>query len=345
MMLNSHTEWGKLKEVILGSAENARIPVEKNKDIHCIDYADYDSVQNLPGGYYPDEIINETIEDLDIFQQQLEQLDVKVYRPDKIDFKTFSTPDWQTDSYYNYCPRDSALVIGNKLIETPMPLRSRYFENFAYRKIFNNYFDQGAIWLSAPKGQLHDSLYDRSNLKLPTLKNSEPAFDAANVLRCGKDLFYLLSNSGNLQGYKWLKRILGQEYNIHLLDNIYAYVHLDTSFLPLSPGKVLINPERINHSNIPDYFRRWEKIICPEPIETDYMNHYAPASKWLAMNVLSLSETCVAVEKRQTNLINVLEKNGFDVLQVSMRHCRTLSGGPHCVTLDTVRDDEYNDYR
>lgn len=344
-MLNSHTEWGTLKEVILGRAENACIPAIKNKDIHCVDYADYDNIQDLPGGLYPDDIISETVEDLNTFQKQLEQLNIKVYRPESTDYQKFSTPDWQSDGYYNYCPRDSALIIGDKIIETPMPLRSRYFENFAYKKIFNEYFEKGATWISAPKGQLHDSLYDRSNLKNPTLRNTEPAFDAANILRCGKDLFYLVSNSGNIKGYTWLKRVLGDKYRVHLLEDIYAYVHLDTSFLPLSPGTVLINPERMHKSNIPEYFKNWRKIICPEPIATEFKEHYAPASKWLAMNVLSLSESCVVVEKRQTSLIRELEKNKFNVLQVSMRHCRTLSGGPHCVTLDTVRDDEYADYQ
>jgi N-dimethylarginine dimethylaminohydrolase len=59
---------------------------------------------------------------------------------------------------------------------------------------------------------------------------------------------------------------------------------------------------------------------------------------------LSLSPTLVAVESRQKPLINILEKSGFDVMEVDLTHCRTLSGGPHCVTLDTVRSDEYGDY-
>ena len=62
------------------------------------------------------------------------------------------------------------------------------------------------------------------------------------------------------------------------------------------------------------------------------------------MNVLSLSDKLVAVEKRQTTIIRQLESHGFDVMEVSLRHCRTMSGGPHCVTLDTVRDDYFEDF-
>lgn len=344
--VNSNTEWGTLKEVILGRAEFASIPKIKNHDIHCVDYANYDNVSDLPGGYYPDTIIEDTIEDLDIFQKQLEQAGVVVHRPEVRDCgKEFSTPDWKSDGYYNYCPRDSVLVIGDTLIETPMPIRARYFETLPLRKIFKNYLKQGSKWISAPKPELFDELYDRSELThASTLTDYEPAFDAANVVKCGKDLFFLVSNSGNKFGAQWLQTYLGEKYRVHTLEDIYAYVHLDTTIMPLAPGVVLLNPKRVNENNLPQYFRSWKKIYCTDPVETPYHDHWAPASPWLGMNVLSISDKLIAVEERQTNIIKQLEANGFDIMPVRMRHCRTLSGGPHCATLDTVRDDEYGDY-
>ena len=345
MKANSNTEWGTLKEVILGRAEFAQVPKIKKHDIHCVDYANYDSINTLPGGLYPDEIIEETIEDLDLFEHQLIQVGVIVHRPVNFDYsKTYSNPYWTSDAYYGYCPRDSALVIGNTIIETPMPLRARYFETFPLKPIFKNYFKNGSRWISAPKPELLDSLYDRTDLSKPTLTEFEPAFDAANVIKCGKDIFYLVSNSGNRLGAKWLQSTLGEKYRVHVMDNIYAYVHVDTTILPLAAGTVLLNPSRVNDTNLPEYFKSWRKIWSDEMIPTPYHDHWAPASPWLGMNILSISDKLVAVEKRQTNLIKQLESNGFDVMPVQMRHCRTLSGGPHCVTLDTVRDDEYGDY-
>jgi N-dimethylarginine dimethylaminohydrolase len=344
-MVNSYTEWGDLKEVILGRAENAQIPNIKNKDIHCVDYADYEEVRDLPGGLYPERIIEETIEDLNDFQKILESLNIKVLRPEILDFKMISKiPEWESDGYYSYCPRDSTLIIGDCIIETPMPLRSRYFENFAYKKIFQDYFLNGSKWISAPKGSLTDDLYDRTNLKKPTLMNTEPAFDAANVVRCGKDIFYLVSNSGNHLGAMWLRSVLGEKYNIHIIDNVYAYVHLDTTILPLAPGKVLMNPSRIKEENIPDYFRKWKIIWAEEPIPTEYQKDWAPASPWLGINILSINPSTVVVEQTQIPLMRQLEKEGFTVIPVRLRHSRTLSGGPHCITLDTVRKDYYDDY-
>jgi glycine amidinotransferase/scyllo-inosamine-4-phosphate amidinotransferase 1 len=344
--VNSNTEWGKLKEVVLGRAEMAQIPKTKKHDIHCVDYANYSTVSNLPGGEYPEEVIQETIEDLNSFQKQLEDTGIVVHRPEIQNSNLLcSTPNWTSDGYYMYCPRDSVLTIGDMLIETPMPLRARYFETLGYKKIFKQYFSAGSKWISAPKPELADELYDRTDLSKPTLTEYEIAFDAANVIKCGKDIFYLVSNSGNRLGAKWLQSTLGDKYTVHVMDNIYAYVHVDTTILPLAAGTVLLNPSRVNENNLPEYFRNWKKIWAADPVETPYLEHYAPASPWLGMNVLSLSDKLVAVEKNQTHLIKQLEANGFDVMPVQMRHCRTLSGGPHCVTLDTVREDEYGNYR
>lgn len=343
--VNAHTEWGKLKEVILGNAENARIPTVKKHDIHCVDYANYETVDDLPGGYYPTEVIEETKEDLDAWQKQLESVGVKVLRPDIVPTeKLHGTYNWQSDSYYSYCPRDSAIIVGDTIIETPMPLRARYFETFAYRKIFKDYLKAGSKWISAPKPELTDELYDRTDLSKPTLTDFEPAFDAANIMKCGKDLMYLLSNSGNRFGAEWLQTTLGDKYRVHVLDNVYAFVHLDTTVVPLAPGVVLLNGKRVGEYNCPAYFKNWKKLYFNDPIETPFYEHWAAASPWLGMNVVSISEKLVAVEERQTHLIKLLESNGFDIMPVRMRHCRTLSGGPHCATLDTVREDEYDDY-
>jgi N-dimethylarginine dimethylaminohydrolase len=343
--VNSHTEWGNLKEVILGRAEFASIPKTKNHDIHCVDYADYNDVKSLPGGYYPEQVIEETIDDLNLWQKQLESIGIKVIRPDITDSeRDFGSPSWKTEGYYSYCPRDSVLIVGDTIIETPMPLRARYFETFMFRKIFKQYAKAGSRWISAPKPQLLNELYDRSDLKKPTLTEFEPSFDAANIVKCGKDLIYLLSNSGNRFGAEWLQTTLGDKYNIHIVGGVYAFVHLDTTIMPLAPGVVLLNPKRVGEDNLPSYFKNWKKIYSADPIETNFVPHWAPASPWLGMNVLSISEKLIAVEQSQTNLMRQLESEGFDIMPVRLRHCRTLSGGPHCATLDTVREDEYNDF-
>ena len=53
--------------------------------------------------------------------------------------------------YYNYCPRDILLVIGDQIIETPNVIRSRAQETFSYRALLMDYMKSGAKWYSAPR--------------------------------------------------------------------------------------------------------------------------------------------------------------------------------------------------
>ena len=39
-------------------------------------------------------------------------------------------------------------------------------------------------------------------------------------------------------------------------------------------------------------------------------------------------------------LMRELKKWGIESIPTKMRHARTFSGGPHCVTLDVVRDEK-----
>ena len=56
-----------------------------------------------------------------------------------------------------------------------------------------------------------DSLFEGVHLNKPAPRNDEPAFDAANVLRFGEDLIYLVSATGNELGGHWLQSILGDK--------------------------------------------------------------------------------------------------------------------------------------
>jgi glycine amidinotransferase/scyllo-inosamine-4-phosphate amidinotransferase 1 len=198
--------------------------------------------------------------------------------------------------------------------------------------------------LKAPRPRLLDSIYDRGTLGVPTLRNDEPVFDAANCLKLGRDILFLISNTGNQAGADWLQAHLGSGYRVHPVRGVYAFVHVDSTIVPLRPGLVLLNPERVREDNLPAVLRRWDKLWAPEPNPTQFDPARAPASKWIALNCLSLSPDVVAVEKSQTNLMRALERHGIEPFPVQLRHMRTLSGGPHCVTLDLVRDGGLEDY-
>ena len=103
------------------------------------------------------------------------------------------------------------------------------------------------------------------------LTEYEPAFDAANIIRANDQILYLLSNSGNRKGAQKLQTLL-PETQVHLLEGVYSYMHIDTTVAFLREGLLLANPERIKDRDVlPGPFKDWDIIWCPEPVD---IGHY-----------------------------------------------------------------------
>ena len=70
-MIYSKNEWDTLREVFVGNIENSNNPI-KGKDLHCINYANRDNIDDVREGYYPKQVIEETKEDLEELVSTLE---------------------------------------------------------------------------------------------------------------------------------------------------------------------------------------------------------------------------------------------------------------------------------
>jgi len=344
-LVSVHNEWDPLEEMIVGIADGAQVPVP-DRGLFAVDYADHlDSPEEIPVGPYDAQVIEEAAEDLDALAAALRQQGVTVRRPAVTDqTRSFGTPEWTTNGYYNYCPRDVLLPIGQTMIEMPLVLRSRYFEPFAYREILLDYFRSGANWISAPKPRLPDETYNVRPESGSILNDLEPVLDAANVLRMGRDILCQISCSGNMLGCQWLQRVLGDAYRVHPVAGVYDGTHLDTTITLVRPGLVVLNPERIRPDQVPAVFRNWEIIWCPEMVDTGYSWSYPRASIWQGMNFIMVNPTLAVVNELQLPLIKELEGHGVEVLPLKMRHARNLSGGFHCVTVDVRRKGQLEDY-
>ncbi|MFD0373220.1 MULTISPECIES: inosamine-phosphate amidinotransferase 1 [unclassified Streptomyces] len=344
-LVDVYTEWDPLEEIVVGTIAGARVPVT-DRSLLAAEYGDIDNPEEIVPGPYPAHVVEQTEAELEELVDILTGLGVKVRRPGGRDHKSVvSTPDWSTDGFHDYCPRDGFLAVGKTLIESPMVLRSRWLEGFAYKDLFIEYLESGARWISAPKPQLTDDMYEPSAAPGERLKNLEPVFDAANVLKFGTDVLYQVSDSGNMLGARWLQAALGDEYTVHPCPGIYTSTHIDSTIAPLRPGLVLVNPSRVNDRNMPDFLRGWDRIECPELVDQGFVGPHPRGSVWIGMNFLTVGPGKVIIDKRQVDLIRVLESHGVECIPAQLTHARSLGGGFHCVTLDVRRTGELATYR
>lgn len=325
-------EWSPLKSVIVGDATAAKIPA-LDKSLRTVNYADKSDESLIKTGYYPQQVIDEANEDLHRLAEVLTSSGVEVLRPS-------SVPE---PEYYNYCPRDSVVVLGNHVIEAPMPLRARKDEAQALRPAINSVLarkttrtEYNTISATRP-----DHLYDERCLgdkDVLALTELEASFDAANILRANDDLFYLVSNSGNKAGAQVLRNFVGPQYKVWEIEGVYSFMHLDSTICLLREGLVLVNPSRIKRrEQLPKPLQSWDIIECADPVDIGHYPGYCNASVWINMNLLSLDEHTVILEENQIPLAKQLKKYGIDSVMLPMRHQRTLGGGFHCVTLDILR--------
>src|SRR5260370_34399522 len=76
--------------------------------------------------------------------------------------------------------------------------------------------------------------------------------------------------------------------------------HIDSSFMPLAPGKVLVNPEYIDVEQLPPILKKWDILIAPNPDPVDgMMSKISMCSPWKSINVLMLDEKRVIVDRSQ----------------------------------------------
>jgi N-dimethylarginine dimethylaminohydrolase len=304
MKLSSNNEWGKLKSVVVGSATHANWP--SNDPVFSQEHLKTLWKETpVPSGPVPQWIVDEANEDLDELAGVLTKLGIEVFRPNAMNFV-------ELNGMYNYCPRDRLLIAGDRVIDPAMmyPCRDQEIATLDY------VLDAARVVHNMPRGQ-------------------GMTMDAANVCRLGNTWLYLESDSGNRAAYDWLCKQL-PDITIELV-NFYAGVHIDSTICPLRDGFVVLNASRVTPQNCPRTFDGWTKLWVTD-VEAQSFHEYPYASKWIGMNMLSVDPKTVIVDRQQYTLIEDLERAGFTVIPLQMRHSRTLGGGFHCVTLDLIRE-------
>ncbi len=283
-VVNSHNEWSKLREVIVGTASGAAGALRwRRPEVPAQDLVD--RAIEISTQAFPDWLLEEVEEDLSDLAAVLTKFGAVVHRPDPVPSQQiFSAPGWCASRNNNYNVRDLHLIVGNAVIEAPSHRSERYFEPFSLYALWHRYFRNGLRWISAPKPRLDQqctypyyrdekarvlTAEDRRSMelsggryeKLHRLTEYDIMFEAASVTRMGTDLLYLVSSTGNWKGARWLQSILGDAYKVHTTTEIYRSGHIDSTVIPLRPGLVLLNSTRVNADNCPEVFSSWDKLM------------------------------------------------------------------------------------
>ena len=360
-VVNSWNDFDSLRHVIVGRADFTCIPPTEPATEAKIPE---DSDMRGLWGPRPLHTVEAANRQLDTLTQALESKGVRVDRPTPIQSnQAVTTPDFMTGTMFGCMPpRDVLLTVGKEILSAPMSFRCRYWEYLAYHDLMQRYFDEDPEfrWEQAPRPRLTDDAYQVGYFDEITLEERlrrtaaldfvttehEPLFDAADVLRIGKDLFCQHGLTTNRRGMEWLKRHYS-DHRVHAVNfpgDPYP-IHIDATFVPLRPGLVMNNPKR----PLPAEQRRifeandWEIIDAAQPAN-DKPPPLCYSSVWLSMNVLVVNHQTVIVEASEVHQMDQLDKLQFEVIPMPFRDAYPFGGGLHCATADVFREGKCEDY-
>ncbi len=359
--VNSWNEFDPLRHVIVGRADHTCIPPTEPATEAKVPE---DSDMRGMWGPRPLETVEKANAQLDSLASLLESRGIKVDRPTPVQWnQAVVTPDFSTGSMFGCMPpRDVLLTVGSEILCAPMSFRCRYFEYLAYQPLMQRYFDEDPDfkWEQAPRPRLSDKSYKTGYFDEITIDERlsrtaaldfvtteyEPLFDAADVMRLGKDLFCQHGLTTNKRGMQWLQRHFPghRVHSVNFPGDPYP-IHIDATFVPLKPGTIINNPNR----PLPEQQRKifndndWEIIDAATPV------HNSPpplcySSVWLSMNCLVLDHKTVVVEASETNQMEQMDKLGMEVLPMPFRDAYPFGGGLHCATADVNRTGSCEDY-
>jgi glycine amidinotransferase len=352
--VNTFNEWDPLEEIVVGIVEDALVPPWETITPAVVhDKTQWPFFKAEGGRRWPAEMLKKAEADIEAFVHILEAEGVTVRRPERFAWdRPIAAPGWSLpSSCYALMPRDVLLIVGDQIIEAPMGWRSRFFEHHAYKSLCKEYFRGGARWVSAPRPELSDASYlpdyvpmEEGEPQRTIATEFEPLFDAADAIKCGRDLFIARSSCCNSFGIEWLRRHLEPEIRVHEVEVYDTHpMHIDATFYPLAPGKLLVHPERC--AKVPDMFAQagWNVLTCPEPdMPLDHPMYNC--SRWISMNVVMLDQERVIVCKGEDTLIEAFKGWGFTPIECPFYDFETIGGGFHCASVDIRRRGELQSY-
>lgn len=362
-IVNSHNEWDKLEEVIIGAGFPSSIP---NDDMtfklffHDNIYGHKDVSFSEPWTI-SQKYIDYHKEDVEKFADLLKSNNINVLRPKIPDtLQITKTLAWKSTNFPALNVRDLSLIIGNEIIEVPSSCRYRIFENDYLKHIFLDYFKKGAKWTSAPRPIITDNSFDFSRIynsdneasnyyeglkkqfKSPLDCGIEIMFEAANCIRLGDTILFNAPTEHERLGAKWLQQHLGKKYKIwtcEIADN-----HIDAIFLPIKPGLAVITKDI--KDRLPKPLQKWDFIKAEYKIDPEFDNSYVPiASEKIFCNFLSISQNqIICFPEYYNHLSSKLRKYKVDVIPHRLRYARVFGGGHHCLSLDIRRKSKLENY-
>lgn len=132
----------------------------------------------------------------------------------------------------------------------------------------------------------------------------------------------------NHEGIEQVRQILSwQQIDLITIDLPASIIHLDEAFLMIDERKALVNISLLPFWFLDELHRRKIEML-----------HVDPRDPMLAINALALSPGKVLIANDAPYTMELLSRQGIQLVSVNISEIQKLGGGIHCCTLPLIRD-------
>ena len=326
--VNVNTEWGELKEVIVGiplSEEDCVFKWTAGMDQEFA-WMKPDSFKFLkenagkpwkqvnPGLYHK-------IEDqVGFFVQTLEKSGVTVHRPER--------PKGEDRNYINrgteqIWPRDCFCTAGSTVAVASLRLPWKRKQQFTLANIYAPKLAVGECrYVSAPQASTEILSANTAEAEKTSI-----LLDGGDFFPNGNEIYLGQGHGSNALGAKCAEAIWGDEYTVYPLKLGPDALHLDCTIALPRPGLGII-------------CREWLVSELPAALQDFTWIEATPEeAAWLGVNGLPLSPEAYLIDSAHQRIIKELRAHGVEAIEVPYDRPSFLGGSLRCSTQPLVRAD------
>ncbi|MEM7172624.1 MAG: amidinotransferase [Pseudomonadota bacterium] len=320
----SHSEFGKLREVVVGSAQGLHLP-PYGKDLSH--YNDELREALLANGQRPLDVAAifperhaATMEQMEGVAATYERHGIKVHRPRPYrDAETRSLADLQ-GGWSQLYPADPVFVIGKHYLEISIRRAYRRKEVFPLRDIIVPMIeaDPEAHYVAMPPSAPWD----------PSGEGPGPFLEGGDILIHGQDIFVghgeLCSDAA---GVAWLKHYIERwGYRVHPMEINGPILHALGIICLLREGLLMAYLPAFKHG-LPEPLKNWDVIELTE----EEMNAHATVG-------VSLDDKHYMIDPHFNRVMDELGRRGVEPVPTPCDAIGFWGGAIRCITLPLVRD-------
>ncbi|UCE63418.1 MAG: hypothetical protein JSU59_11240 [Nitrospirota bacterium] len=326
--INVCSEWGELKEVVIGR------PLDEDDCIfewttgmdQEFSWLKPDTFRFLkensgkPWKNANPELFAKINDQVGYYVDTLGKHGVTVHRPDRL---VNEDRNYINRGIEQIWPRDCFCTVGSTVIVASLRMPWKRKQQFSLARLYTQKLLAGeCTYVSAPQPST-----EILSTNTHEAEKTAILLDGGDFLVHGRDIYLGQGHGSNALGARFAQAALGEEYQVYPLKLADAALHLDCTIALVRPGLGIICRDWLV-SELPPALQRFTWIEAT-----------AEEAAWLGVNGLPLNPETYLVDAAHTRIIRELRSHGVEVVEVPFDGPSYLGGSLRCASQPLIRQE------